>query len=173
MRFSLFHGKKKNISLFKFLLLSLHAFLLYHRLDGHEFEQALWDGDGQESVVCCSPWGHKELDKTYWPDNNQQHTQLITSSALNSPLIYNWPILSSLDPGVLCLGMGLFAFILRDSEFFHPGNSRPLVLKMFIYWWFPPLRFHFLFLEFLLLTIHLLNWFSYFLIFSLYSLSIS
>ena len=27
-----------------------------HRLDGHEFEQALGVGDGQGSLVCCSPW---------------------------------------------------------------------------------------------------------------------
>ena len=32
--------------------------------DGHEFEQALGVGDGQGSLVCCSPWGHKELDTT-------------------------------------------------------------------------------------------------------------
>ena len=28
----------------------------------HEFEQALGVGDGQGSLACCSPWGHKELD---------------------------------------------------------------------------------------------------------------
>ena len=36
----------------------------HHRLEGHEFEQALEVGDGQGSLVCCSPWGHKELDMT-------------------------------------------------------------------------------------------------------------
>ena len=36
----------------------------YHRLDGHEFEQALGDGDGQASLACHSPWGSKELDMT-------------------------------------------------------------------------------------------------------------
>jgi len=34
----------------------------HHQLDGHEFEQAPAFGDGQESLVCCSPWGYKELD---------------------------------------------------------------------------------------------------------------
>ena len=34
----------------------------HHWLDGHEFEQALGVGDGQGSLVCCSPWGHKESD---------------------------------------------------------------------------------------------------------------
>ena len=36
----------------------------YHRFDGHEFEQALGDGDGQGSLACCSPWSCKELDMT-------------------------------------------------------------------------------------------------------------
>ena len=34
----------------------------HHRLNGHEFEQTLGDGEGQGSLVCCSPWGCKELD---------------------------------------------------------------------------------------------------------------
>ena len=33
-------------------------------LDGHEFEQALGVGDGQESLACSNPGGHKELDMT-------------------------------------------------------------------------------------------------------------
>ena len=36
----------------------------HHRLDGHEFEQGLGVGTGQESVACCSLWGLKELDAT-------------------------------------------------------------------------------------------------------------
>ena len=31
---------------------------------GHEFEQAPGVGDGQGSLECCSPWGHKESDTT-------------------------------------------------------------------------------------------------------------
>ena len=29
----------------------------HHRCNGHEFEQAPGFGDGQGSLVCCSPWG--------------------------------------------------------------------------------------------------------------------
>ena len=36
----------------------------HHRLNGHEFEQTLGDGEGQGSLVSCSPWGCKELDTT-------------------------------------------------------------------------------------------------------------
>ena len=36
----------------------------HHRLNGHEFEQALRVGDGQGSLACCSPWGCKEPDMT-------------------------------------------------------------------------------------------------------------
>ena len=35
----------------------------HHRHNGHEFQQAPGVGDGQGSLVCCSPWGHKELDR--------------------------------------------------------------------------------------------------------------
>ena len=36
----------------------------HHLLNGHEFEQTPGVGDGQGSLVCCSPWGHKESDPT-------------------------------------------------------------------------------------------------------------
>jgi len=36
----------------------------HHQLNEHEFEQALGDGKGQESLARCSPWGCKELDTT-------------------------------------------------------------------------------------------------------------
>ena len=36
----------------------------HHLLDWHEFEQAPGVGDGQRSLACCSPWGHKESDVT-------------------------------------------------------------------------------------------------------------
>ena len=37
---------------------------------GHEAEQALEDGEGQESLACCIPWGHKESDLTLGLNNN-------------------------------------------------------------------------------------------------------
>ena len=36
----------------------------HHRLNGHEFEQALGDGEGMGSLACCSSWGHKESGRT-------------------------------------------------------------------------------------------------------------
>ena len=36
----------------------------HHRLDGHEFEQAPGVGDGQGSLMCCSPSGRKDSDMT-------------------------------------------------------------------------------------------------------------
>ena len=35
-----------------------------HELNGLEFEQAPGVGDGQGSLLCCSPWGRKESDTT-------------------------------------------------------------------------------------------------------------
>ena len=44
----------------------------HHWLNGHEFEQAPGDDEGQGSLVCCSPRGHKELDMNQWLNNNNK-----------------------------------------------------------------------------------------------------
>ena len=38
----------------------------HHRLNGHEFEQAPGDGEGQGSLACCGPWICKWLGITEW-----------------------------------------------------------------------------------------------------------
>jgi len=50
----------------------------HHRLNAHEFEQALGDGEGQRSLMCCSPWGCKKLDRTEWLNNNRWSHFLLT-----------------------------------------------------------------------------------------------
>ena len=47
----------------------------HHWLDGHEFEQAPGDGEGQGSLACCSPWGQKELDTTEQLNNSDMCLQ--------------------------------------------------------------------------------------------------
>ena len=42
----------------------------HHPLNGHEFEQTLGDGEGQESLAYCNPQGHKEAVMTKWLNNN-------------------------------------------------------------------------------------------------------
>ena len=54
----------------------------HHRLHGHEFEQGLGVGDGQGGLVCCSPWGRKELDTT----EQLNWTELKTIRDLNATL---------------------------------------------------------------------------------------
>ena len=54
----------------------------HHRLNGHEFEQALGVEDGQGSLACCSPWGHKESDVTERL-NNSNHRRYDPSLCLN------------------------------------------------------------------------------------------
>ena len=41
-----------------------------HQFNGHEFEQTSRDSERQRSLVCCSPWGHKELDMSKQLNNN-------------------------------------------------------------------------------------------------------
>ena len=41
---------------------------------GHEFEQTPGDGEGQRSLACCSPWGHKEWDTTEQMNNMKNYS---------------------------------------------------------------------------------------------------
>ena len=45
----------------------------HHRLNGHEFEQTPGDGEGQESLACCSLWVCKESDMTERLNNNNSY----------------------------------------------------------------------------------------------------
>ena len=55
----------------------------HHRLNGYEFEQDPGDGEGQGSLVYCSPWGGKESDMTQHM-NNSNRVSWITYVTLNS-----------------------------------------------------------------------------------------
>ena len=54
----------------------------HHRLNGHEFEQAPGDGEGQGSLACHSPWGYKESDITERLNDNE------------IKVIFSWPFSS-------------------------------------------------------------------------------
>ena len=57
----------------------------YHPLDEHEFEQTPGNGEGQGSLVCCSPWGPKEPDTT--EGLTHTHTQAVSIFYLNFKLM--------------------------------------------------------------------------------------
>ena len=82
----------------------------YHRLNGHEFEQAPGAGDGQGGLACCDSWGCKELDTTNW----------LNWTELNrAPETNPWCILkdksilthSVLENDLQCWGMVFFYFL--------------------------------------------------------------
>ena len=53
----------------------------HHQLNGHEFEQAPGDSEGQGNMVCCSPWGHQESDMTERMNSNS-----------NNIMLYSWVV---------------------------------------------------------------------------------
>ena len=78
----------------------------HHWLDSHEFEQALGVGDGQGSLACCSPWGHKELDMTEWL-NWSEHSLLTRltpgfTSCLHAATLLSVPTTSSTVFSIPC-----------------------------------------------------------------------
>ena len=42
----------------------------HDQLNGHNFEHSPGDSEGQKSLVCCRPWGCKEMETTEWLKNN-------------------------------------------------------------------------------------------------------
>ena len=61
----------------------------HHWLNGHEFEQTPGVGEGQGSLACCSPRGHKEFDMTEWLNWTESSSQLrLWDSILFSRVYY-------------------------------------------------------------------------------------
>ena len=50
----------------------------HHRLNGSEFEKTPGDSEGQGSLMCYSPWGHKESNTTA----TEQQQCIVVSDAL-------------------------------------------------------------------------------------------
>ena len=50
----------------------------HHLFNGQEFEQTPGDGEQQESLACCSPWGIKELDMIEPLNNSKTKTKIFT-----------------------------------------------------------------------------------------------
>ena len=48
----------------------------HRRLNGHEFEQALGDGEGQGGLACCGPQGHEESDTTESLNNKMARREI-------------------------------------------------------------------------------------------------
>ena len=63
----------------------------HHWLDGHEFEQVPGVGNGQGSLVGCSPWGLKESDMTEWL-NRKIKEKIFLNWKIISNLYYKWQL---------------------------------------------------------------------------------
>ena len=98
----------------------------HHQLNGYEFEQVLGDGEGQGSLVCYNPCGHKELDMTEWLNNSKElkHTLQVWGFILImiwSTFIVLWLLGCALSD-TLCLcsqfgrhGLGIVAQLLLQN----------------------------------------------------------
>ena len=68
----------------------------------HEFDQALGSGDGQRSLACCSPWGHKESDMTNgWTELFRENVGKETGTSFHSPPL----------KGIILCGSGTMSYL--------------------------------------------------------------
>ena len=75
----------------------------HHQLAGHDFEQALGDGEGHGSLVCCSPWDHEELDTAERMNSNSDQEGLT--------------VLSNQCEGTSLSSLGPIYFIMSQKHF--------------------------------------------------------
>ena len=64
----------------------------HHQFNGHDFKQTPGNGEGQGSLVCCSPWGRKESDTTEQLNNNNNLREFMgyaTKTALKRFMVFN------------------------------------------------------------------------------------
>ena len=61
----------------------------HHWLNGHEFEQTPGDSEGQGSLACCSPWGHKESAMTEQLNDNQRVSWMKDKISTLSTCLFN------------------------------------------------------------------------------------
>ena len=71
----------------------------HHQLNGHELGQTLGNGEGQGSLVCCSPWGHEESDTTWRLSNKMPaDTDPARPCSFCSLLLFAGPFFLSWSP---------------------------------------------------------------------------
>ena len=96
----------------------------HHWLNGHEFEQALGDGEGQGNLAYCSPWGCKELAfPNRWPNIGVSASDLLMN-------IQDWFPLGLTALISLHINM-IFCHIKRFKKYFNSIRN----LSVFILLW--------------------------------------
>ena len=116
----------------------------HYRLNGHEFEQALGDGEEQGTLVCCSPWGHKESNTTERLNNSNRMSDvnkiigLIGSTSFIIPALKTIPNTLNIAPKipkylfmspVNKVSLSIFDFETEFVSFLY----NPLNMKLFLF----------------------------------------
>ena len=96
----------------------------HHWLDGHEFEQAPGVGDGQGSLVCCSPPGHKDLDT----NERLNRTDICPSNPYSLNTEFNWLYIY-----FIYSGRYIYIYIYHSGQT-EGGESRSYWVQLGRYW---------------------------------------
>ena len=93
----------------------------HHSLDGYDFEKASGVGDGQGSLMCCRPWGPKELDTTEQLNSADPVLMIfftvalscgLKSGSLLPPALFFFPKIALAIWGILCFHTNCKVFTL-------------------------------------------------------------
>ena len=100
-------------------------------LNGHKFEQALGDGEGQGSLTCCSSWSHKGSDMTEQPNNSRKIT-CVFANQINKEITTFWPAY------VRDRMLGSWCFVFSHYWSMHLSTKyvKPFIGTVLILFWF-------------------------------------
>ena len=96
----------------------------HHWLDGHKSKQASRVGDGQGSLACCSPWGHKGSDTTEWLNWSSGGTRCYHDNRGRYPhgFLYQDPTMCHIMPYTGC-GQNYGEFRYSGGFYSTPGRA--------------------------------------------------
>ena len=91
----------------------------HHRFNGHDFEQSPGDSEGQRSLACCSPWGHKESDTTQQLNNNSNIAANIWRTSTRGLLDFSNQLFSSIFQFLIHQRSSISHFLHNIISHFH------------------------------------------------------
>ena len=119
-----------SVHFFSFLAMPRNLIGWHHRLNGHEFEQALGDSKGQGSLLCCSPWGLQRVRQDWVTEQQQWLVNFLEICHFKA-----WPLYSSylinnltfrqicvkqrekkIKESRICKGIAIVLFFLQNSD---------------------------------------------------------
>ena len=108
----------------------------HYWLSGHEFEQTPGDGAGQGSLVCCSLWGCKELDTSWWLKNSNNNDNNVFQVHFCCPLWWDFLLFKKAEWDLIHVTYMSHFFICSKIRTFVPLAAKSVAVQKILFQFF-------------------------------------